>query len=153
MSRKPKEERDDPDKSAYRERAKTAVLIADECDWKEKIVEAVYWPKEGSYGIGTSCTSRDRAMDIARKTLTLGFGFNPSRNEVHIIETRTRVVKVSIAPKDTQQNPPASLQVDLAGSVSVDSGRGGEIPAREDPSEVTRAGATSTEREANGRPP
>lgn len=79
----------------YRKRAETAPLIMTEHPaGKTTIKEAVYWPGEG-YGGSTSCMSMDEAKQRARETLKGGYGRN-GKSVVHIIETTTRVVEVSI---------------------------------------------------------
>ena len=100
MRGRPKKQPDDPNKEtieAYRKRAVTSSLVVEEGKWREKMMEAVWWPREGAYGGGTLCASRDDALANARKTLALGYG-RDDKTEVHIVETRTRVIRVSLAP-------------------------------------------------------
>jgi hypothetical protein len=93
----PKSSASEETEAAYRKRAETAPLEVSEGEWKETIMEAVYWPQEGSYGGGTSCKTREEALDRARGTMKLGYGIDPAKHVVHIVETRRRVVVVSLA--------------------------------------------------------
>jgi len=92
--------------AAYRKRAETASLSVSEGEWTETIMEAVYWPKEGGYGCGTSCKTREDALDRARSTLKLGYGSDPTKHVVHIVETRRRVIVVSLADVARQEDAP-----------------------------------------------
>lgn len=79
----------------YRKRAATAPLILTEREPKTTIKEAVWWPGDG-YGGATPCRTLDEAKERARETLKLGYGQNPKKNVVHIVETTTRIIEVSI---------------------------------------------------------
>ncbi len=102
----PKTSASEETQAAYRKRAETAPLEVSEGEWKEKIVEAVYWPKEGGYGCGTSCKTREEALGRARGTMMLGYGSDPAKHVVHIVETRTRVVVVRLAGAALQEGVP-----------------------------------------------
>jgi hypothetical protein len=41
-----------------------------------------------------------KAMVAGRRDLKLGYGRNPKKNVVHIIETRTRIIEVKLADDD-----------------------------------------------------
>lgn len=78
----------------YRKRAETAPLILTEQPARTSIKEAVYWPGEG-YGGANLCENLEHAKQQARETLKAGYGRN-GKSVVHIIETTTRIVEVSI---------------------------------------------------------
>ena len=82
----------------YRERAKTAPLVTTEGEWRTKITVAVWWPDawDSGYGMGTRCDTMEAALTHARSDLALGYGRDPKRNVVHVIETRTRIIEVGI---------------------------------------------------------
>jgi hypothetical protein len=89
--------------TAYRKRAATAPLVTSECAWRSFIKVAVFWPgtmdigeTSGGYGMTTRCEDMDAALKAARSDLALGFGRDPVRNRVQIIENRTRIIEVSI---------------------------------------------------------
>lgn len=85
----------EPEKQ-YRKRAETAPLILTERPARTTIKEAVYWPDEGGgYGGASICHSLDDAKYRARETLKMGYG-RGSKSVIHIIETTTRIIEVSI---------------------------------------------------------
>jgi hypothetical protein len=84
----------------YRKRAETAELVLTEWPSRTAIKKAVYWPQEASYGGADICASIDDAKQRARETLKLGFG-RDSKSVVHIIETTTRIIEVSIGSAES----------------------------------------------------
>jgi hypothetical protein len=65
--------------------------------WVQTITEAVYWANEG-YGGASRYETREEARAAARRTMMLGYGRRKDKSRVHIIETRRRVIEVSIDP-------------------------------------------------------
>ena len=85
---------------AYRERARTAPLKTDEGAWKHTFKVVVYWPREGGYGMAVTRDTLDDALAAARSDMALGYGSDPTRHRVRIIETRTRVIEVGLMTDD-----------------------------------------------------
>lgn len=80
----------------YCRRAKTADLVLENRHPRTSVAVSVYWPGEG-YGIGEPCRDLRHAEEVARRVLALGYG-RVTSNQVHIIETTTRIIEVSIEP-------------------------------------------------------
>lgn len=81
--------------AAYKKRAETAPLVLSESQWKETIKEAVYWSGEG-YGIPSKYETREQAEAAARRSMMLGYERPDGKSRVHIIETRIRIIEVSL---------------------------------------------------------
>ena len=96
----------DPDnaaaRAAYVERAKTAPLVSRQVgETRHTFTARVFWPPEG-YGSGDTHPTMDGALDSARASMRSGYGREPEKNVVRIIERVVTVYEVEMESGDVR---------------------------------------------------